>query len=72
MAAAAVGGWAEAVSCMFCVMRRCRWFKWLHATHACAASKAWAVSQGMEVEEVVGEGGQQEEEEEGGAACVVS
>ena len=34
--------------------------------------KGFALSQGLEVEEVVGEGGQQEEEEEGGGACVVS
>jgi hypothetical protein len=29
--------------------KNCRWFKWLHATHPCSSSQAWAASQGLEV-----------------------
>ena len=49
-----------------CPKRRRRWFKWLHATHPCDASKAWAISQGVEIQ------GERKEEQEGAGSCVVS
>lgn len=53
----------------FHVTRGCRWFKWLHASHPCSASKAWASSQGLDVGEAPRVG---DAEGEGGSACVVS
>jgi len=81
VAAAAVGRWdvgaaAVIVSCLVAhdsVMFGCSWFKWLHANHPCAASKSWALSQGMEVEgEGEGEGEGAKEEKGGDSVCAVS
>ncbi len=68
MVAAAVGG-AECEYKCACLTVVYRWFKWLHAAHPCVASKAWALSQGLDAEDV---GGGEVAEVEGGSACMLS